>query len=409
MEIGIKYYYREDGGDFMRNKAVVLGTNYYIGLSIIRCLGIEGVYTVAVDYNDEETYGAKSKYVKEHLIGPHYKKDSIGLLNYLIDYGKKQDSKPVLFPGADPYVEFVDQHLNELKKYYLIPMTEQGLWTKVMDKEALHELAVKYGVLVPETVRPTDKDFKERIEKEIKFPCIVKPTDSPSFVAKFRKKIFLCNNMVELQEAIKKSKEANLEVIVQRIIPGFDDHMYTFDAHLNQNSEVTHWMTCQKQRQYPINFGASVYTEQKYIEELYDISAPFFKSIGYKGFGEIEFKKDEMTGQYYLIEINTRTTNLNSLLYKAGINFPYVAYMELIGSPLEPKAIKEDTGIVFRYLQEDLLAIRDYTRSGQLGYGEILKSLFKKKAPAIWSLEDPKPAFDYFATVMKKVGKRLTR
>ena len=31
------------------NKAVVLGCNYYIGLSVIRCLGVEGVHVVACD------------------------------------------------------------------------------------------------------------------------------------------------------------------------------------------------------------------------------------------------------------------------------------------------------------------------------------------------------------------------
>lgn len=393
----------------MKNKAVVLGNNYYIGLSIIRCLGVEGVYVVAVDYDKEETYGAESKYVKEHLIGPHYERESEEFLNFLIEYGKKQEHKPVLFPGADPYVEFIDKYLNKLKEYYLIAMDEQGLWTKVMDKEELHELALEYGILVPETTRPTDKDFKEKIEEEIGFPCIVKPTDSPSFVSKFRKKLFLCDNMRELEEALRLSKEENEEVIVQRIIPGFDDHMYTFDAHLNQDSEVTHWLTCQKKRQYPINFGASVYTEQKHIPELYDISASFFKSIGYKGFGEIEFKKDEKTGDYYLIEINARTTNLNSLLYKAGINFPYIAYSELVGYPLRPKAIEEDTGIAFRYLHEDLLAIKDYIKNGQLGYRQVLSSLFKEKAPAIWSMDDPKPAFSYFRMMMKRIVRKLTK
>ncbi|MDR7870980.1 MAG: carboxylate--amine ligase [Tissierellaceae bacterium] len=391
----------------MGNKAVVLGSNYYIGLSIIRCLGSEGVYTVAVDYSKNETYGAKSKYVKEQLIGPHYKKESEKFLEFLIDYAKKQDLKPVLFPGADPYVEFMDNHFDELKKYYLFPMTEKGLWTEVMDKEKVHALAVKHGVLVPETARPEDKDFYLRIEHEIKYPCIIKPTDSPSFVAKFRKKIFYVNNKEELDKGLKLAKDNNLDVIVQRIIPGFDDHMYTFDAYMNQDSEVTHWMTCQKYRQYPINFGASVYTGQKYVEELYDIGAPFFKALGYKGFGEIEFKKDEKTGKYYFIEINARTTNLNSLLYKAGINFPYLAYKEMIGKPIGTKEIKYDTGIIFRYLHEDLLAIRDYTRKGQLSYGSIIKSLFAKKAPAIWSFNDPKPGFDYFGMMMKKVGRKL--
>lgn len=393
----------------MSNKAIVLGSNYYIGLSIIRCLGINGVYTVAVDYTMDGSYGAKSKYLKEHLIAPHYKNDPKGLLDFLIIYAKDEQYKPLLFPGADPYVEFMDAHLDELKKYYLIPMTEQGLWTKVMNKESLNKLAIKYGVLVPETIRESDEDFNNKVETIIKYPCIVKPTDSPAFVAIFRKKIFLCNNPEELKEALRLAKQAELDVIVQRIIPGFDDHMYTFDAHLNQDSEVTHWMTCRKQRQYPINFGASVYTEQKYVQKLYDIGAPFFKAIEYKGFGEIEFKKDSTTGEFYLIEINTRTTNLNSLLYKAGINFPYVAYRELTGNPMEPTAIKNDTGYVFRYLHEDLLAIRDYTKAGQLSYGKVFISLLRKKAPAIWSLNDPKPAFNYMGQMLGKVKNRLSR
>lgn len=350
----------------MENKAVVLGSNYYIGLSVIRCLGIEGVYTVAIDYTEDGAYGAQSKYLKEHLIGPHYKEDEKGLLEFLIDYAKKEKNKCVLFPAADPYVEFIDANLDELKKYYLIPMTKQGLWTEIMDKESLHRLAVEHGMLVPETLRVDDENFEERLNSDIKFPCIVKPTDSPSFVAKFRKKIFLCNDKEELDKALKISADAKLDVIIQRIIPGFDDHMYTFDAHLDQQSNVTHWMTCRKLRQYPINFGASVYTEQRHVPELYEISASFFKAIGYKGFGEIEFKKDSDTGKNYLIEINTRTTNLNSLLYKAGINFPYVTYRELIGSPLDPKAVTVDTGYCFRYLHEDILAIRGYIKSEQL-------------------------------------------
>ena len=62
---------------------------------------------------------------------------------------------------------------------------------------------------------------------------------------------------------------------MQRIIPGFDDHMYTFDAYMNQEGKVTHWVTCQKFRQYPINFGASVYTGQRYVPELYELGRHF--------------------------------------------------------------------------------------------------------------------------------------
>lgn len=390
----------------MKNKAVVLGANYYIGLSIIRCLGMNGVEVVAVDYAVEGSYGFQSKYCREKLIGPHYKKDPGGLLEFLIDYAKNQPLKPVLFPSADPYVEFMDEHLEVLREYFLINQDVQGLFTKAMNKDSLAVLALKLGTPIPETISPDDKDFNEKIDTVIKFPCLVKPVDSPTFVAKFRKKLFQVGNREELNRSVQMAREAGCEVIVQRLIPGFDDHMYTFDAYLNQNSKITHWLTCQKYRQYPINYGASVYTGQRYVPELFEVGAPFLEGIGWKGFAEIEFKKDAESGKFYMIEVNVRTTNLNVLLLRAGINMPYLAYQELTGIIAPPKVITQNTGLVFWYAFEDLLAVRDYIKTGQLTVLGVLKSYFKKKAHSTWDWNDPKP---YLAFFQYKIAKPLLK
>lgn len=398
------------GCAFVNNKAVILGCNYYIGLSTIRCLGINGVHTVAVDYSTKDTYGADSKYTSERLISPHYKEDTAAFIRFLIDYARKQSVPPVLIPCHDSYLEVIDEHLDELREHYLIPQNVPGIYSDMMNKEVLQRLALENGVSVPETVRVDEDRFFEKIGQTIKYPCIVKPTDSPSFVAKFRRKLFKVNNRAELEEALAKAKEANLEVIVQRIIPGFDDHMYTFDAYLNQNSKVTHWVTCQKFRQYPINFGASVYTGQKYVQELFDIGAPFLEKMKWKGFAEIEFKKDAETGRFYLIEVNCRITNLNNLLYKVGVNIPWITYQELTGGNLvPPKAVKENTNRVFWYGYEDMLAIRDYIKTGQLTWKQVFASLFKPKAYAIWDWKDPKPAFSYASIIGGKLTKKLLR
>ena len=391
----------------MKNKAVILGSNYYIGLSTIRCLGTKGIHTVAIDYSNKDRYGAKSKYCSEKPIAPHYKTDKKGFIEFLKGYAKKQALPPVLIPCHDSYVEVVDEYLDELKELYLIPQTEAGLYTRLMNKETLHKLAMEKGVTVPETVRVNEDNFYERIETIIKYPCIVKPTDSSAFVARFRRKIFKVNNREELEEALEKAHDADLEVIVQRIIPGFDDNMYAFDAYLNQDSKVTHWMTAQKYRQYPINFGASVYTGQKYVPELYDIGAKFLEGVKYKGFAEIEFKKDAETGQFYLIEVNARITNFNNLIYKVGLNIPYITYMEMIGQPLESKAITRDINRVFWYAYEDILAIIDYIKTGQLSFREVAKSLLRPKAYAIWSLDDPKPAFEFFKMTIRNVFNKV--
>lgn len=393
----------------MKNKAVILGNNYYMGLSTIRCLGIHGVHTVAMDYSEEGRYAVESKYCSEKLIVPHFKRETEAFINALVKYAKNQTVQPVLIPCHDSYVEVIDAHLNKLKEYYLIPQTQQGLYTTVMNKETLHELAIEKGIKVPETVRIHDENFYEKIENIIKFPCLVKPVDSPAFTREFRKKLFKVHSIEELDDALKKSEEAGLEVIVQRIIPGFDDHMYTFDAYLNQEAKVTHWTTCQKLRQYPINYGASVYTIQKYTPELYNLGAKFLEAIKFKGFAEIEFKKDANTGDFYLIEINARITNLNSMLYKAGLNFPYITYRELIGRPLDPKAVDENLNIAFWYGFEDMLAIKNYLKTRQLSLIKIIKSFFRSKAYAIWDWKDPKPAFSYNKMMVSKLFNRLFR
>lgn len=393
----------------LNNKAVILGSNYYIGLSTIRCLGKHGIHTVAVDYSDKNTYAADSKYCSERLISPHYKEDPAGFIRFLTDYASKQSAPPVLIPCHDNYVEIIDEYLDELREYYLIPQTEKGIYTTLMNKESLERAAVEKGVAVPETARVDEEGFLNKVETVIKYPCLVKPSDSPAFVAKFRKKLFKAANREELIAAIDKAHQAGLEVIVQRIIPGFDDHMYTFDAYLNQDSKVTHWVTCQKYRQYPINFGASVYTGQKYVPELYDIGAKFLESMGYKGFAEIEFKKDAETGKFYLIEVNVRITNLNVLLAKAGVNVPYITYRELTGSPLPPSAVTKDTNLVFWYAYEDMLAIRGYLKTKQLTFGQVAASFFKPKAHAIWSWEDPKPFFSFLSMISGKFTRRFAR
>lgn len=393
----------------MENKAVILGANYYIGLSVIRCLGIEGINVTAVDYSREDAYAFHSKYCSETLIAPHYKEDPGGFVGFLTEYAGKQSRPPVLFPCADPYVEIIDEHLTTLKEHYLISQEEQGLYTRIMKKGTLHKIALEHGVAVPETISVNEENFIEKAEKMIKFPALVKPVDSHSFVSKFRKKLFKVNNREELIDSVEMARRAGTEVVVQRIIPGFDDHMYTFDAHLNGDAKVTHWVTCRKLRQYPINYGASVYTVQEYVPELYEIGAGFLEAIGFRGFAEIEFKKDAETGQFYLIEVNVRTTNLNSLLYKTGMNMPYIAYRELTGAPLEPRAVTRDTNTVFWYAYEDLLAARNYVKTGQLSLRQVMGSYFKPKAYAVWDWKDPRPSFIFLLKVMKQAARKILR
>jgi predicted ATP-grasp superfamily ATP-dependent carboligase len=97
------------------------------------------------------------------------------------------------------------------------------------------------------------------------------------------------------------------------------------------------------------------------------------------------------------------------MLNKVGMNVPYITYRELIGQPLAPTALKEDKNVVFWYGYEDMLAVRDYIKTGQLKPAEVFKSYFKKHAYAIWDWQDPVPAFSYAGMIAGKVMKKVTK
>ncbi len=394
------------------NKAVVLGCNYYIGLRIIRSLGKKGVHVVAGDYDFSDSYCAKSKYISEFLkINTLDKIDDKACCD-LLEYGKSQEEKPVLLPAHDKYVEFIDNYYAELSKYFLISQAPGKLNSKLVDKNELYILACENGVKLPLTVNINESDFTEKIEK-IGFPCIIKPVDTVVFTKEFRQKVFYCNDSTELQTAIDRCRAAKIDVLVQEIIPGFDDHMLTYDSFINRDGVTTHYMTAQKLRQWPINFGASVFTMQKYNQKVIDIGKPFLEKIGYRGFSEIEFKKHEKTGEIYLIEVNVRTTNFDNLINKVGIDMPYLAYKDLTCglSDDDRLYVNYDTKYAFIYGKEDFAALLAYSKSGQMSFFKGFFQIFTKKlAPAIWMIGDNKPwiyyNYDLFKGIIKKIFRR---
>lgn len=396
----------------MANKAVIMGANQYLGLSVTRCLGANGIHVViAINEGFEytEDYGFYSKYVKERIFIPFYgEKDKRKLIvEKLIEYGKNQSLKPVLIPTADPYVEIIDEYVEELKEFYLLPDLPKGFYNRLIDKDKLANECTKHNVLIPKTIEweETDNVLYDRIIEELGFPCIIKPVNSFEFSGVFKTKMFIVNNREELIGSIDKAKAHDQKVFAQQLIHGFDDQMFTFDCYIDKNGKMTHWLTCQKQRQLPINFGSSTCVKQRYIKEIVEIGEKFLLDVGYRGFAEIEFKKNTKDGKFYLIEINVRVTNFNALLNHMGINIPLILYKDLIGEEIGEKKIKEDLGVYFIYGYEDVIAIYKYLRTGQLRVKPIIKAIFKKKVFSIWDWSDLKPALRALKIHVKKLLK----
>lgn len=389
-----------------RHKAVVLGTNYYIGLSVVRNLGRAGVHVTTVDYDKNMKYGV-SKYVRERLIAPHYKEEEQKCVEFLIDYAKKQSHKPVLFPTADLYVEFIEDNFDILKEYYLWPNDKKGLYRKLMDKQSLLEFTEPLGIKTPEIIDMNEENLYKRVTEELGYPCIVKPRDSMPFVNQYRSKVLFVNSENELKQKIEMCKKDKQDVFVQRIVKGPETNCYSFDAYYDKDQNVVSYMTTNKIRQWPINFGASTYARQHYIKELYDICVPLFKAVGYRGFAEVELKRDERTGTIYLVEVNVRFVNFTELQCHMGMNTPLMYFLDSIGEDFTGPKIDKDMEVYWKYEYEDIPAIKQYVQTGQMTWGDIFKDYRFRKVKSTWAWDDPKPGLVFFKNAITKQFKKI--
>lgn len=394
----------------MQPPVVMLGANFYTALGAIRTLGRHGVEVYALDYHFPTAYALSSRYVTRKVLCPDINQDEAGLADFLLEFGKEFSDKPVLMATADNYAIMISRYAEKLAQYYLFPDTKDGFLEKVIDKKGLTLIAREHDLLMPQTYIVDEKADLDEIATDINYPCMIKPALSHKFVKVFRYKCLFADDRQELLNALERSRENGLEVMVQEIIPGFDDQMYVFDVYVDTKGEATHTFTGQKLRQFPINFGSSTLTRQLYVPEIVELGLDYMERIAYRGYGEIEFKKHPQNGQYYMIEINARLSTLNILFDKCGVEFTYIMYRDLIGKPLPPYHLEENKKWVFWHAFEDAISVRAYLKKGQLTLKEVVKPwLFHSKAHAIWALDDPVPLFSFGFLVLKRLSSALKR
>lgn len=389
---------------------VILGANFYTALGAIRTLGRRGIPVYALDYHFPTAYALSSRYVTRKILCPNVNTEESGLADFLIDLGKEFPAKPVLMATADNYALLISRYAEQLADYYIFPDNKAGLLEKIIDKKGLSQLALEHDLRIPQTYIVDQNSDLSEIYRDIKYPCIIKPALSHKFVKIFRQKCLLTDNKTGLLSALETARVSELEVMVQEIIPGFDDRMYVFDVYVDRQGRATHTFSAQKLRQFPINFGSSTLTHHLYDQEMIELGLDYIKRLGYRGYCEIEFKKHPSTKEFYMIEINARLSTLNVLFDKCGIEFVFIMYKDLIGEPLPDFHLKEEKPWAFWHAYEDTISIAAYLKKKQLTIGQIAKPwLSHRKAHAIWAADDIKPLFSFTRLILGKAAGKLRR
>ncbi len=225
-------------------------------------------------------------------------------------------------------------------------------YARASDKAALLDVAAQCGIRVPRQYTLASRahvhDALADPGTAISGAVVVKPAKSVTEID--GRAVGLSVRFVAdpglLAEAIARYPDEAFPLLVQERTFGDGVGMFLLRQHGTTPLRFAH----RRLREKPPAGGVSTYREaieppaalQARCEQLLD-------TLGYLGPAMIEFKQDERTGEYVLMEINARLWGSLQLASDAGIDFPSALVEMTLGLPITPPS---GTGVGVRSFWE---------------------------------------------------------
>jgi predicted ATP-grasp superfamily ATP-dependent carboligase len=361
-------------------------------LGCIRALATQGVPVILLDH--ENTEGKLSRYVHRFYRCPSALEPE-RLMNFMMDLGESRDLKGwVVFPTDDETVHFLSTHKPQLESIYKITTPPWNVTRYAYDKTLTYRLAEKIGVPTPKTFYP--RNARDLEDRRIPFPAIIKPAVMRSFFRQTGKKVFLAGDREELVDAYRRACQIipASEVLVQELIPDVSRNLFSFSPFF-KNGRVLGRVIVQRIRQHPMDFGrATTYALTVDAPELERLGVKVLTAMNYYGIGEVEFIRDPRDGRFKFLEVNPRIWGWHTIALRAGVNLPYLLYLDQTGTTRTIPGYRKDV----KWIREitDFTTVVSEISKGRMRIGQVLKSWKGEKELAVFSWKDPLPFFGEF-------------
>ena len=374
--------------------ALVLGGDYQ-GLGIVRSVGGRGVPVCVVD--DERSIARFSRYSTSSARVPGLGDDESTIAS-LLELGRSLGVEGwVLYATRDETVAALSRHRDRLSQHFRVPVPPWETFRQAWDKRCTYALASALGIPVPRTWDPRSPEELEAIDASQ--PLAIKPAVKPRFLKATKAKAWRAEGAHELRDRFVAAVQAagGDPVMVQELIPGGGARQFAYCAFFKGRRAIGS-MVVRRARQHPHDFGrASTFVETVELPELEAMGERFLGALDFYGLAEVEFKFDERSHEYKLLDFNARTWGYHSLGAHAGPDFAYMLYADQVG--LEPAPRRAPAGKAWMRLLTDLpTAVLDI-RGGRLTAREYLRSLRSCDVEAVFSHRDPLPGLAELALV----------
>ena len=139
-----------------------------------------------------------------------------------------------------------------------------------------------------------------------------------------------------------------------------------------------------------------------------NITLDLLGRVKFRGIGSVEFKLDNSTGKYFIIEPNIgRPVSRISLVEAAGVPIIYAMYCDASGETRPVNLGQRYAGMKWIALYLDMRSAWAYLRGGKLTFKGWLESLSGPVSYADFSIRDPLPFLAILYTGFLMILKNL--
>jgi len=194
---------------------------------------------------------------------------------------------------------------------------------------------------------------------DLEFPVIVKPLTREMQVWSplAKAKAFRFDTPEHLSESWPRLVEANLEVLVQELIPGPETQVESYHVYVAEDGQIVGEFAGQKIRTHPREFGYSSALITTDHEDVFELGRKLSRRLGLRGVAKFDFKRGP-DGRLYLLEINPRFNLWHHLGARAGVNIPQLVYDDLARGFRPDKLARARVGARWCSPRHDLGAAR---------------------------------------------------
>ena len=378
------------GARRMQHPPVIVESTGLQGLAVTRALGRRGV-PVTVLYWEDDDLARLSRYAADSIRVPEPEKSGDAFVDHLLSMGERM-AGAVLIPGSDQGIKDVARRKRDLEAAFLVACPEWDVVEKIVDKRYTYELAADLGIAVPRTLVPESRRDLDRFEREIQYPCLIKPRQSHLYWPVFKSKLAMVNTKAEMHTAYDLAADAGVDVLVQELIPGPAHYGVNYNAYRDDGGILAHF-TARKVRLAPPAFGLPRVVRSEYVAEIVSPGATLLGALDFNGFACTEFKYDARDGTYKLMEVNGRPNHSSSLAIHCGLDFPWITYRRLSMGE-RPAPVHPRTGVY--WINDFRDVIHSATRAGRDGQSarDIARPWVRDHVFAIYDARDTGPFWE---------------